>query len=143
MNRIRKIFAFGAIALTIAGTAIAAPQLKQLIKVLGVNALINQYGKDIDKELNKMIKRSPNSTTATKVVPILTGGIGSRKSVGMVQVSGPKARVETVKAVAQIEQEFLGELRIQAMIPIASDKIVENMHPVEQVGVTGIIDLKL
>lgn len=143
MNKVLKFRWMATTAVLCVLSALAAPQLGQIIKILGVNEIVKRYGKDIDREFNKMIKRSPSTVTTTKVVPIITGGIGSRKAVGIVQVSGPKARIGTVKAVAQVEQEFLGQLRIQAMIPIASEQIIENMHPVEQVGVTGIVDIKL
>jgi hypothetical protein len=62
----------------------------------------------------------------------------------MVQISGPKAQVDKVKSVAQLEQGLFGkEIQIRAMIPIESENMTSDMHPVEQVGVTGIVDFKL
>ena len=84
------------------------------------------------------------SALLTKVVPIISGGVGGRKAVGMVQVSGPKQYLDTVKSVAQLEQDLFGkELRIRALIPIDQDTIAKDIKPVPQVGVTGIVDLKI
>ena len=56
---------------------------------------------------------------------------------------GTKDRVEQVKAVAQIEGEFLGEFRIRALIPVSTKDVVKDVRRVEGVGVSGILDLKL
>jgi hypothetical protein len=134
--------------LAVAGVAIlapiATPQIGKIIKVIGVWEVTRKYGKEIDDAFNKIIKRDPRTTTSTKVVPIVSGGIGSRQAIGMVQVSGPKLQVDKVKAVAQLEQDLFGkEVRIRAMVPMASETISNNVTPVEQVGVTGIVDFKL
>ncbi len=134
--------------LILVSVALLAPfvpaQIGQLIKLVGIWEVTRKYGKEIDKEFNKLIKRDPKTTTTTKVVPIVTGGIGSRNAIGMVQVSGPKAQVDKVKAVAQLEQDLFGkEIRIRAMVPMASEEYKDGVKPVEQVGVTGIVDFKL
>lgn len=123
---------------------IAAPQLGEILKVLGVWEVTKRYGKDINNAFNKMVKRDAASSKLTKVVPIISGGIGSRQAVGMVQVSGPKKYLDRVKAVAQLEQDLFGkELKIRAMVPIDKDTITDNIRPVDQVGITGIVDLKI
>ena len=134
--------------LILASVALLAPfvpaQIGQLIKLVGIWEVTRKYGGEIDKEFNKLIKRDPKTTTETKVVPIVTSGVGSRNAIGMVQVSGPKAQVEKVKAVAQLEQDLFGkEIRIRAMVPMASEQWSSGVKPVEQVGVTGIVDFKL
>ena len=134
--------------LGLAGVAILAPfvpaQIGKLIKIVGIWEITRRYGNDIDKEFNKLIKRAPTTKTATKVVPIVTGGINSRNAIGMVQVSGPKAQVDKVKAVAQLEQDILGnEVRIRAMVPMATEQWTSGVTPVEQVGVTGVVDFKM
>jgi hypothetical protein len=123
---------------------IATPQVGQILKILGVREVVKRFGGDINNALNKLEKRDAKSALMTKVVPIISGGIGSRQAVGMVQVSGPKKNLDTVKAVAQIEQDLFGkEIRIRAMIPIDQDTIAKDIKPVDQVGVTGIVDIKL
>ncbi len=123
---------------------IATPQIGQLIKLVGIWEVTKRYGGDVNNAFNKLVKRDPEASKMTKVVPIISGGIGGRKAVGMVQVSGPKRYLETVKAVAQLEQDLFGkEIRIRAMIPIDQDTIAKDIKPVEQVGITGIVDLKL
>ena len=123
---------------------VASAQIGKLIKLLGVWEVTKRFGGEIDREFNKLIKRDPKAPVSTKVVPIITGGIGSRNAVGMVQISGPKAQVDKVKSVAQLEQGLFGkEIQIRAMIPIESENMTSDMDPVEQVGVTGIVDFKL
>jgi hypothetical protein len=123
---------------------IATPQIGQLIKLVGIWEVTKRYGGDVNNAFNKLVKRDPEASKMTKVVPIISGGIGGRKAVGMVQVSGPKKYLDTVKAVAQLEQDLFGkEIRIRAMIPIDQDTIAKDIKPVEQVGITGIVDLKL
>lgn len=122
----------------------AVGQIGQIIKVLGVREVVKRFGGDINSALNKMIKRDPKSAAMTKVVPVISGGIASRQAVGMVQVCGPRRQVEKVKAVAQLEQDMFGrEIKIRAMIPIDSDTIEKDIKPVDEVGITGIVDLKL
>ncbi|MEI7984297.1 MAG: hypothetical protein WCI55_01615 [Armatimonadota bacterium] len=123
---------------------IATPQIGQLIKLVGIWEVTKRYGGEVNNAFNKLVKRDAEASKMTKVVPIISGGIGGRKAVGMVQVSGPKRYLDTVKAVAQIEQDLFGkEIRIRAMIPIDQDSIAKDIKPVEQVGITGIVDLKL
>jgi hypothetical protein len=50
--------------------------------------------------------------------------------------------VEKVNAVASPEINFLGEVRLRALIPVSS-KDVTKIRNVEGVGVSGIVDLKL
>jgi hypothetical protein len=144
MNRITKIRIGAAVIGVAILTPFAVPQIGKIIKVIGVWEVTRKYGGEINDAFNKLIKRDPRTTTSTKVVPIVSGGIGSRQAIGMVQVSGPKLQVDKVKAVAQLEQDLFGkEVRIRAMVPMASETISNNVTPVEQVGVTGIVDFKL
>lgn len=122
----------------------AAPQVAQVIKLLGIREVVKRFGGDINKALNKLEKRDARSSLMTKVVPIISGGISSRQAIGMVQVCGPRQQVEKVKAVAQLDQDLFGrEVKIRAMIPIDSDTIEKDIKAVDEVGITGIIDLKL
>ena len=143
--RISRPIKFVAPLLLVAMMApIAAPQIGQIIKLLGVREVVKRFGGDINSALNKMVKRDPKSALMTKVVPVISGGISSRQAVGMVQVCGPRLQVEKVKAVAQLDQDLFGkEIKIRAMIPIDQDTIGKDIKPVDQVGITGIVDLKL
>ena len=105
---------------------------------------VKKFGGEINNALNKMVRRDPKSSLMTKVVPVISGGISSRQAVGMVQVCGPRRQVEKVKAVAQLDQDLFGrEIKIRAMIPIDTDTIEKDIKAVDEVGITGIIDLKL
>jgi len=92
---------------------------------------------------------SPNSTQpgkeaveiGNKIVPVLNIGDGIR--IGLVQVSGPKEYVEKVKAVAALEGDFKDLVRYRALVPIETEKIVENIKRVPFVAVSGVVDLKV
>jgi hypothetical protein len=125
-------------------TAFGAAQVGEIVKVLGIGALVSRFGGEINRAFNNLTGHRDTFEYSTKVVPILTGGVGSRNAVGAVQVMGPRRQVEQVQAVAQLEQDLFGrELRIRALIPISSREISSNIRRVEGVGVSGIIDLKL
>jgi hypothetical protein len=138
-----KKFLKGKFAVVLAGvfllSAIAAPQIKQILKVGGVLVVINTFGKEMNRSINKLWGREDNSKVKTKVVPILTVGKGT--AIGAVQVMGPPAQVDKVIGVAQPEVSFQG-IRLRALIPI-SDKNTSSIRAVEEVGVSGIVDIKL
>jgi len=124
--------------------AVGATQVQQLLKVLGVGAVVQKFGPDINKAVNKLSNHKDTSTSITKVVPIISGGIGGRTAIGAAQVMGKKADVDKVNAVAQIEQDILGkEVKIRAMIPITSKDVIKDIRAVPGVGISGIVDLKL
>ncbi|MBI5708332.1 MAG: hypothetical protein HZC36_15215 [Armatimonadetes bacterium] len=131
-------------AATLALAAVGAPQLKQLIKAGGALVVVNTFGKDINKGINKLWDREDTPRLKTKVVPILTVGVGTPSAVGAAQVMGPPDAVDRVAAVASPEVKFLGELRLRALIPVSTknpDK--SSLKAVENVGVSGIVDIKL
>lgn len=124
--------------------AVGATQVKEILKLLGVGAAVSKFGPDINKAINKLSNQKDTATRITKVVPIISGGIGSRNAVGAAQVMGPKSAVDQVKAVAQVEQDLFGnEIRIRAMIPISSKDVIKDIKAVPGVGISGIVDLKL
>ncbi|RYG29987.1 hypothetical protein EON81_25735 [bacterium] len=138
----RKLLIVGGATLAVA--AISGAQLKQVIKIIGVGAAVKQFGPQIDSAFNKLVKRDKKSGFKTKVVPIISGGINGRTGIGAAQVSGPSAQVDKVKNVAQLDQDLLGrEIKIRAMVPISGDVITTGITPVDNVGITGIVDLKL
>ncbi|MER3496230.1 MAG: hypothetical protein C4320_05165 [Armatimonadota bacterium] len=142
MTNSRKLFlAVGATAVL---TAFATAQISQIIKVLGVGVAVQRFGPDIDRAFNRLVRRDNERGYKTKVVPIISGGINGRTAIGAAQVFGPSQQVDTVKSVAQLEQDLFGrEVKLRAMVPIAGDVIVSQLKPVDSVAVTGIVDLKL
>lgn len=145
-----KFFNNAKIAWTVAGivalSSVATSQsVKDLLKVGGVIAVISAFGKDMNNGLNKLWGRTDSTRYKTKVVPILS--LGSGTAIGAVQVMGPESQVSKVVAVAQPEVKVIG-IRLKALIPIANKntkgvKDTGGLDIVDQVGVSGIIDIKL
>lgn len=78
---------------------------------------------------------------ANKVVPILSAGTPGI-SIGAARVTGPQAKVDQTKAVAQIEAEFRGVARIRAFIPV-SDLNITRPRRVQGVSVNALIDMRV
>lgn len=135
------------VALAVFGVAaVGGTQIKQIIKILGVGYAVDKFGPDINKQMNKLTGHTDTDQSFTKVVPIIGIGIGAKSAIGACQVQGSKVNVEKVRAVASPEIELFGkEIRIRGMIPVSTDKVSDkkDIHPVEGVGVSGIVDLKL
>lgn len=123
------------------GTAVTqAFSLGSILKVGGVTVLVDKFGGQINDFLNKLLMKNGVGTDyATKVVPVLS--IGTGKYIGAVQVVGPTAQVDKVKAVGQLEGSFNDIARAKALIPLESVDIT-NLSRVQGVGVSAIIDLK-
>lgn len=133
-------------AAVIACASIAAPQIRQVIKILGVGAAVKQFGPDINREFNKLTGHKDTNARFTKVVPIITVGVkNARGAIGAAQVVGTKAQVQKVQAVASPELSMFGEINLRAMIPVDSVDITnaKDIKAVDGVGVSGIVDLKL
>ena len=103
-----------------AGTAVTqAFSLGSILKVGGVTVLVDKFGGQINDFLNKLLMKNGVGTDyATKVVPVLS--IGTGKYIGAVQVVGPTAQVDKVKAVGQLEGSFNDIARAKALIPLES-----------------------
>ena len=123
------------------GTAVTqAFSLGSILKVGGVTVLVDKFGGQINDFLNKLLMKNGVGTDyATKVVPVLS--IGTDKYIGAVQVVGPTAQVDKVKAVGQLEGSFNDIARAKALIPLESVDIT-HLSRVQGVGVSAIIDLK-
>ena len=78
---------------------------------------------------------------AQKVVPILSIGDGLR--VGAALVVGSDEQVQKVKAVAQLEGDFKGVVRIRALVPVESEDVIKNIKRVPGTSVAGLADIKL
>lgn len=120
---------------------VQAFDLGSVLKLGGISYLVSRYGEEINTFINKLtLQKGLDTQYATKVVSILSLGNGSY--IGAVQVVGPKAQVDQVKAVGQLEGNFASVARIKAMIPIDATSI-SNINRVEGVGVSAIVDFKL
>ena len=138
MNRKKAIIVATA---TLGLTAIGFTQVGQLLKIVGIGAVVQKFGPQINSGMNKLASHTDTNTSTTKVVPILS--VGSRRAIGAAQVMGPRSKVETVKAVAQLDQDLFGkEVKIRAMIPIDTEG-VSNIHRVEDVGISGLVDFRV
>ena len=112
-----------------------------LIKGGIVGVGVDKYGPSINSFLNKLLNQKNLGTTyATKVVPIVSLGNGSR--VGAAQVTGPTAEVERVKAVAQVEGSFNNIARAKGLVPVDSANPA-GASRIQGVGVSAVIDLKI
>ncbi len=138
-----KVVVLGAAILavaSIAGATLFGDLLTDLIKIGGVGLVVDRFGPDMNKAINKIQNFSDSEERMTKVVPILS--IGAGKFIGAAQVMGPRSLVNKVKAVAQLETNFMS-VRLKALVPVESKDVVKNIKRVIGVGVSGIIDLKI
>jgi len=139
---IKKQFIAGVLAASLFGfgggvMTAQAFDFGSVLKLGGISYLVNQFGGEINTFINKIFSQNEVTTDyATKVVPILSMGTGGY--IGAVQVVGPKAQVDKVKAVGQLEFKFSKK----GLIPIDSINIT-NVNRVEGVGVSAVIDFKL
>lgn len=143
MNK-KLVAAIAAAYLLGAGTRALPAQafdLGSVLKLGGISYLVSRFGSEINTFINKLtLQKGLDTHYATKVVPILSLGSGSY--IGAVQVVGPKAQVDKVKAVGQLEGSFVKVARVKALIPIDATSI-SNINRVEGVGVSAIVDFKL
>lgn len=119
-----------------------------IIKTLGVAYAVRVFAPQINTFINDLLQnRGAAVRDQTKVVPILSIAIGVGNPggayVGAAQVSGPKAAVDRVEAVAVIEADFQAAFRIRALVPVDNLKPWEALRRVPGVGVSSIIDLRI
>ena len=120
------------------------------IKLFGIGYVVKTYGPQINSAINSlMLNNKASNKEMTKVVPILSVGIGIVSSnpgsyIGAAQVQGPAAAVNKVEAVAQIEGSFLNAVRLKGLVPVDSlNPIAGNLHRVYGVVVTALVDFQL
>jgi len=118
-------------------------QLDKLIKVGGTVAVVNAFGKDMNKAINKLTGHSDSEKSMTKVVTILSVGLNQSSAIGAAQVMGPKSQLDKVVAVAQPEASLMGTVRVKALLPVSSKDVLKGLRIVEGVSVTGLVDIKL
>jgi hypothetical protein len=155
----RRIFAVWVVTALLAGVLIGGAiqpvmgqgnLIIQGIKLFGIGYVVKLYGPQINDAINKlMLNNKAQNTQMTKVVPILSVGIGIVSSnpgsyIGADQVQGPASAVNKVQAVAQVEGSFLSVVRIKALLPVDSlNPLPGNIHRVQGVGVTALVDFQL
>ena len=125
------------------GNGIAPVQagiLDKVIKGGSVGYVVDATAGPLNDAINKVTAKYGVSTTdATKVVPIISVGDGSR--AGAAQVSGPLEKVNQVKAALIIEQTILG-IRAKILIPV--DRVdYKNVNRIQGVGVSASLDVKI
>ncbi len=97
-------------------SANASKMLGKILAGGAVGSVVNATAHAINSAINKVLaQNNMQSTYATKVVPIIAVGDGSR--AGAAQVSGPQEQIALCKAALQILQTILG-VRMPALIPI-------------------------
>jgi len=119
--------------------------LGSILKTVGIGVVVDQFAEPINNFINTLtLNNGVEVKEETKVVPIVT--VGSNSYAGAVQVSGPKEKVEKVKAVAQLEGDFKGgDFRIRALIPVNTTNPVniKNIDRIEGVGITALVDINI
>ncbi len=116
-----------------------------IIKVFGIGYAVTQFAGPLNDFINALLNnKGVKVTERTKVVPVLSIGIGSSSYIGAAQVSGPKKAMDKVKAVGQLEGDFNQVFRVKALVPIDSlNPITDGIRRVPGVGVTAIIDIRI
>ena len=144
MKRTWKIAALAGLFCAVAGV-LAGAQLGSIIKGGAVAVAVDKFGPDINKGINSLMgEHNAGLDQATKVVPILS--LGDSGYIGAVQVAGPEAKVQKVRAVAQLEGRFkvIGGVRLRALVPISTKNPGRGgIQRVSGVGVSAIVDIKL
>lgn len=137
-------------ALIVGGSAaqVHGQDIFQIIKTLGVGYAVKTFGPQINDFVNTLLQnRGAAVREQTKVVPILSIAIGignpGGAHVGAAQVSGPRAAVNRVEAVAQLEGDFSGAFRVKALVPVDNLKPWEALRRVPGVGVSAIIEIRI
>ena len=121
-------------------TVHAGGYLGKILKGGAIGYAVDATAGPLNDGINKVTAKYGVSTTdATKVVPIISVGDGSR--AGAAQVSGPQEKVDQVKAALIIEQTILG-IRAKILIPV--DRVdYKNVKSIQGVGVAASMDVKL
>jgi hypothetical protein len=105
------------------------------IKILGVGLVLDKWGDDIDRFINRILgQKEARIEGETKVVELIRVG-GAGGAVGAAQVMGASHRVKKVQAVAEVEIPF-GRVRARAMLPVSTRK--ELTKSIRAVGGTGV-----
>lgn len=139
-----------AVTLLVGGIAVQVhgQDIFGIIKTLGIGYAVRTFAPQINNFVNDLLQnRGVAVREQTKVVPILSIAIGVSSPggayIGAAQVSGPKAAVDRVQAVAELDADFQQAFRIKVLVP------VDNLQPwvafrrVNGVGVSAVIDIRI
>lgn len=122
----------------------ASAQLDKILKGGGILLAVDKFGGEINNFVDRLVGNPPRGGE-TKVVPILSLGKGTY--AGAAQITGPKAQVDKVRAIAQVEGDArVGlQIRVKGLIPIENREVknLDSLKRVSGVGITGLIDAKL
>jgi len=111
-------------------------------KIAGVAVLVDKFGSDVNKFINKFMDNNDVSTNSASKVVVIVTPLGN-KHIGAAQVVGSKEAVEKVGAVAQLETSFMDKMfRIKVLVPIEG-KDATKLKRVPGVGVSAVIDIKI
>ncbi len=146
MNTLRKklsrrfsVVLVAALITAVVGGAAYALDIGDLVKIFGIGYVVQRFSGEIDSFLNKALgERGAEIRGATKVVPILSVGGGGY--IGAAQVVGVPSKVQTVKAVAQVEAKFQDRFRMRVLIPISTESAQGAPKGVSGVGVSAVLD---
>jgi len=147
--RVRLIGTVLLIAAVLAATPVVVAQdLGGVIKTLGVGVAVKMFAPQLNGFINALMRAKDAETRqTTKVVPILSISIGigapGQATIGAAQVSGAKAAVDRVQAVAALDGNFQGVFHVRALVPVDSLEPWKQLKRVPGVGVSAIIDLKI
>jgi len=119
-----------------------------VVKTIGVGAAVKAFAPALNAFINRLLQAKDAETQqTTKVVPILSISIGintpGRAAIGAAQVSGARAAVDKVQAVAALDASYQGTFSVRALVPVDSLEPWKHVRRVPGVGVSAIIDLKL
>ncbi len=138
----RLVLVFVIVSVLTFGTIGAyAFDIGSILKLFGIGYLVKMIADPLNRFINGItFNKGVGPRYATKVVPIVSVGQGGY--IGAAQVTGRRAAVNRVKAVAQIEATFQG-LRVKILIPIDSINPLSRFRRVYGVGVSAVIDIRL
>lgn len=139
MHRRLIAFAVAVMMLATVSTAAVALDIGSLIKIFGIGYVVKQFSGQIDSFINKALgEREAAVRGATKVVPILSVGGGG--FIGAAQIVGVPSKVDSVKAVAQVEARFMDRFRMRVLLPVTTETVSGSPKGVSGVGVSAVLD---
>ena len=143
-KRVRGIGITGLLDLALSHNAFLVPpsvgwNAGDVLKAGAIAVATKEFAPQINGFINTVFKSEASMPDgATRVVPYLD--VGTKAYIGMMQIAGPAASVNKVKAVWQYDQLFdSGRVRLRALVP--SDSVNPlSVHRVKGVGCTAVID---
>src|SRR5439155_1424669 len=105
----------------------AAQDMRGLIKIFGIGYVVDRYSEPLNNFVNTLLSnRGIAVREKTKVVPILSIGVGQASYIGAAQVSGPANTLKKVRAEGQLEADFSSVFRVNALVPIDSTNPIKD-----------------